>query len=65
MMGRKSKLEQVVKGMRAVMGETPVTVKIRTGIYEDKSVAHDLVPRLRDWGASSVTVGLEIVAYID
>ena len=56
MMGRKTKLEQVCRSMTAIMGEVPLTLKIRTGIYEHKLIAHELVPRIHDWGISSVTV---------
>ena len=34
----------------------PLTVKIRTGIYMDKRIAHDLIPSLRRWGAAMVTL---------
>ena len=54
-MGRHTKLEQVVKSMIPVMN-VPLTLKMRTGIYGDKSIAHQLVPKLRDWGISMVTV---------
>lgn len=54
-MGRHSKFENVVKSMLPVMN-IPLTVKIRTGIMEDKNIAHQLVPKLRDWGVSLVTV---------
>lgn len=32
------------------------TVKTRTGIYANKSVAHELIPKFEEWGASLVTV---------
>lgn len=57
-MARTNRFEQVVSSMRQVM-DIPLTVKIRTGIYEDKSIAHSLVPKLRDWGVSMVTVSAE------
>jgi len=38
--------------------DIPLTVKLRTGIYEDKNIAHTLLPRLRDWGVSMVTVSV-------
>ena len=49
MMGRPGKLEQVVRGMTSVTN-LPITAKIRTGIFEDKFIAHNLVPKLRNWG---------------
>ena len=34
----------------------PLTLKMRTGIQNKQSVAHSLIPKLRDWGVSMVTV---------
>ena len=34
----------------------PITVKMRTGIYDKNWNAHELIPKIRDWGASLVTV---------
>ena len=61
MMDRPKKLEQVVKGMIAVT-DLPITAKIRTGIYEDKLIAHKLVPKLRDWGVALTTVSYDRAA---
>jgi tRNA-dihydrouridine synthase 3 len=55
LMGRHTKFEQIVRGMTSVL-DIPLTVKIRTGIYDNKAIAHTIVPKLRDWGASLVTV---------
>ena len=55
LMGRTNRFEQIVRSMTSVM-DVPLTVKIRTGIFEDKHIAHTLVPKLRDWGVSMVTV---------
>lgn len=49
-------LEAIVRSCSEVLGETPFTVKTRTGIYSDKSVAHELVPKFESWGASAVTI---------
>jgi tRNA-dihydrouridine synthase 3 len=54
-MGRKKPLEVTVKSMSAIMTR-PLTVKIRTGIYMDKRLAHNLAPNFRDWGADMVTL---------
>ena len=54
-MGRVSKFGQIVKGMTSVL-DVPLTVKMRTGIYNDKNTAHTLVPKLRDWGVALTTV---------
>ena len=54
-MGRVSKFEQIVKGMTGIM-DVPLTVKVRTGIYSDKNIAHTLMPRLREWDVALTTV---------
>lgn len=55
LMGRLNKFEHIVKGMLSVM-DVPLTVKIRTGIYDNKNIAHTIVPKLRDWGVSLTTL---------
>uniref|UniRef100_A0A182NF45 tRNA-dihydrouridine(47) synthase [NAD(P)(+)] n=1 Tax=Anopheles dirus TaxID=7168 RepID=A0A182NF45_9DIPT len=32
------------------------TVKTRIGIYSDKLIAHEMVPKFEDWGASLITI---------
>ena len=41
-----SKLEKMVRGMNAVSGEVPITIKIRTGTKDNKPSAYKLVERL-------------------
>lgn len=53
---RQNVLEQIVRGCSQVLGDKPFTVKTRTGIYADKSVAHDLMPKMESWGASAITL---------
>ena len=36
--------------------DIPLTVKMRTGVYDKNWNAHKLIPELREWGASLVTV---------
>lgn len=36
--------------------DIPLTVKMRTGIYDKNWNAHKLLPKLRDWGVTMVTV---------
>ncbi|NWR78051.1 DUS3L synthase, partial [Centropus unirufus] len=55
LMTRSNKFEQIVRGMNSVL-DVPLTVKIRTGVQEKINVAHKLIPKLREWGASMVTV---------
>ena len=55
LMGRKKPLEVMIKTMSQVL-KRPLTVKMRTGIYMDKRIAHNLIPAVRDWGADMVTL---------
>ncbi|KAM6396120.1 tRNA-dihydrouridine(47) synthase [NAD(P)(+)]-like [Rhynochetos jubatus] len=55
LMTRPNKFEQIVRGMNSVL-DVPLTVKIRTGVQEKMNVAHKIIPRLREWGASMVTL---------
>lgn len=57
LMGRHTKLEQIVRGMKHVL-DIPLTVKMRTGI-SDKKVswnAHKLITNLKLWDVSLVTL---------
>lgn len=49
-------LETIVRSCSELLNETPFTVKTRTGIYSNKSVAHELVPKFESWGAAAVTI---------
>lgn len=53
---RTNVLETIVRSCSEVLDGTPFTVKTRTGIYADKSVAHELVPKFESWGAAAVTI---------
>ncbi|XP_044275012.1 tRNA-dihydrouridine(47) synthase [NAD(P)(+)]-like [Varanus komodoensis] len=55
LMSRTSKFEQIVRGMNCVL-DVPLTVKIRTGVQEKTNLAHKVIPSLRDWGASLITL---------
>ncbi|XP_060640918.2 tRNA-dihydrouridine(47) synthase [NAD(P)(+)]-like [Anolis sagrei] len=55
LMARTNKFEQIVRGMDYVL-DVPLTVKIRTGLQEKAHLAHKVIPRLREWGASMVTL---------
>ncbi|XP_043271968.1 tRNA-dihydrouridine(47) synthase [NAD(P)(+)]-like [Venturia canescens] len=55
MLNRLNILENVVKSMSEVI-DIPLTIKTRMGVYMDKPVAHNLVSKFRDWGASMITV---------
>ena len=36
--------------------DVPLTVKIRTGVQEKSSIAHKLIPEMKAWGVSMITV---------
>lgn len=51
-----SKLGRIVRGMAAVSGDVPITIKLRTGTTNTPTT-HKLFPRIKtDWGASAVTL---------
>ncbi|KAH8237908.1 hypothetical protein KR032_006065, partial [Drosophila birchii] len=56
LMRRTNILELTVRSCAALSDRLPFTVKMRTGIYADKSVAHELLPMVEEWGASAVTL---------
>lgn len=53
---RTNVLEEIVKSCSTLLGDKPFTVKTRTGVYANKSVAHELIPKMEEWGASAVTL---------
>ncbi|XP_012688386.2 tRNA-dihydrouridine(47) synthase [NAD(P)(+)]-like isoform X2 [Clupea harengus] len=55
LMMRTNKFEQIVRGMNSVL-DVPLTVKIRTGVQEKTNIAHKLIPELKKWGASLITL---------
>lgn len=59
-------LEQIVKNCSKLLEQSGkmFTVKTRTGIYADKNVAHEFVPKFEEWGAKLVTVGFYFVCLV-
>lgn len=55
LMTRTSKFEQIVRGMNSVL-DVPLTVKIRTGVQQNCNVAHKLIPEMKKWGVSLITM---------
>ncbi|GAA6011175.1 hypothetical protein JCM10207_005526 [Rhodosporidiobolus poonsookiae] len=52
-----NKLGKSLVGMAKVLGEVPLTIKIRTGVTNTQPTAHKLMPRLqKEWGVSAVTM---------
>ncbi|KIM28230.1 hypothetical protein M408DRAFT_70263 [Serendipita vermifera MAFF 305830] len=50
------KLGKCLMGMNYALKDVPVTLKMRTGVRDGMPTAHKLMPRLYDWGISSVTL---------
>lgn len=51
------KLGKIIVGMNKALGEIPVTVKLRTGIKDNRNTAHRIMPRLAtEWNAACITV---------
>ncbi|XP_035537606.1 tRNA-dihydrouridine(47) synthase [NAD(P)(+)]-like isoform X1 [Morone saxatilis] len=55
LMTRTRKFEQIIKGMNYVL-DVPLTVKIRTGVQEKSNIAHKLIPEMKKWGVSMITL---------
>ncbi|XP_051520044.1 tRNA-dihydrouridine(47) synthase [NAD(P)(+)]-like isoform X2 [Myxocyprinus asiaticus] len=55
LMTRANKFEQIVRGMNSVL-DVPLTVKIRTGVQQNCNIAHKLIPELKKWGVSLITL---------
>lgn len=53
---RQNILEAMVRCCTRVLDEIPFTIKTRTGVYANKSVAHELVPKFESWGAQAITI---------
>ena len=47
-MNRKKPLEVMVRAMSEVMTRVPLTLKMRTGVYADKRIAHTIIPQVID-----------------
>lgn len=57
LMSRKKPLEVMVRAMSQVMTTVPLTLKMRTGVYADKRIAHTIIPpAMNQWGAQLVTL---------
>ncbi|EFN82561.1 tRNA-dihydrouridine synthase 3-like [Harpegnathos saltator] len=55
MLNRLNVLETVVKSVSQVL-DIPLSIKTRTGVYIDKPIAHNLMPKFHEWGVSMITV---------
>ncbi|KAJ8920674.1 hypothetical protein NQ315_004813 [Exocentrus adspersus] len=52
---RQKVLESCIRNLSDIL-TVPLTVKTRTGVYNDENIAHILAPKFREWGASLITV---------
>lgn len=51
------KLSKILRGMNIAAGETPVTIKMRTGLKTGHNTTHKLMSRaIREWGVGALTV---------
>lgn len=55
MMHRLPTLEASVRCASTLLS-IPFTVKMRTGVYQNKKIAHTIMPRISEWGASLITL---------
>lgn len=55
MMHRLPALETTIKSASSILS-VPFTVKMRTGVYEGKKIAHTIMPNVAQWGASMITL---------
>lgn len=51
------KLGRMVRGMNAVLGDIPVTIKLRTGVTDKNTSHHRIMPKAQtEWGVGAVTM---------
>lgn len=55
LMTRVDQFQRIVRSVDSVL-DCPLTVKIRTGMKEDLPIAHEIIPELKKWGASLITL---------
>ncbi len=51
-----SKLSKIVRGMNAVLGDTPLTIKLRTGTSAKQTTHRIFAKAQTEWGASAATL---------
>lgn len=55
-MGNNGRFGKIVRAMRAVLTDTSLTIKLRTGIKTGKNTAMKLVPQLKIWNVDLITM---------
>lgn len=55
-----AKLGRILKGMSYASGDTPITIKMRTGVKTGVNTTHKQMPKVvREWGVGAVTVSFK------
>ena len=52
---RPNRMEQVVRGVSTMLS-CPLTVKVRRGYNDGQDIAHQILPCVKEWGASAATL---------
>ena len=52
---RPAKMEQIVRASAPLLS-CPLTLKTRMGYYDNKKVAHEIIPKMKDWGLAAMTL---------
>jgi tRNA-dihydrouridine synthase 3 len=55
LMTRLDHFQKIVRSLDLLL-DVPLTAKIRTGIKEDVFIAHEIIPQMKTWGLSMITV---------
>lgn len=56
LMERNGRMKEIITGMASVMKNKSLTVKMRMGVHDGKQIAHKLIPKVAEWGATAVTI---------
>ncbi|KAH9406998.1 tRNA-dihydrouridine(47) synthase [NAD(P)(+)]-like protein [Tyrophagus putrescentiae] len=57
LMDRRKRLEEIIYSVGAVT-DVPLTLKMRTGVYERKAIARNVISAVREWSDASDRIGL-------
>jgi tRNA-dihydrouridine synthase 3 len=55
LMTRLDHFQKIIRSLDLLL-DVPLTAKIRTGIKEDVFIAHEIIPQMKTWGLSMITV---------
>ncbi|KAG1661393.1 tRNA-dihydrouridine(47) synthase [NAD(P)(+)]-like [Nymphon striatum] len=55
LMAKTRKLHDIIFGMSSILS-APLTIKLRTGIYDNKKIAHTLISKLHEWDPKRVSL---------